>query len=78
LEHKTGIDLTVLLRLKKPSKTIHVYFQTFRIILNPSSVKNKATLGKFGLDEHNPLKSNHQTTDVVKHLYSTSGSFRGL
>jgi len=33
LEHKTGIDLTVLLRLKKPSKTIHVYFQTFRIIL---------------------------------------------
>ena len=25
---------------------------------------------KFPLDEHNPLKSNHQTTDVVKHLYT--------
>jgi len=25
---------------------------------------------KFRLDEHNRLKSNHQATDVVKHLYT--------
>ena len=25
--------------LKNPSKTIHFYFETFRIIINPSSVK---------------------------------------
>jgi len=36
---------------KSLQKTIHVFFftvfffETFRIILNPSSVKNKATLG---------------------------------
>jgi len=30
---------------------------------------------KFRLDEHNPLKSNHQTTDVVKHLYKYPGHF---
>ena len=30
---------------------------------------------KFHLDEHNPLKLNHQTTDVVKHLYTYSGYF---
>jgi len=28
---------------------------------------------KFRLDENDPLKSNHQTTDVVKHLYTYSG-----
>jgi len=30
---------------------------------------------KFFLGEHNPLKSNHQTTDVVKHLYTYPGHF---
>jgi len=30
---------------------------------------------KFRLDENNPLKSNHQTTDVVKHLYTYPGPF---
>jgi len=30
---------------------------------------------KFCLDERNPLKSNHQTTDVVKHLYTYPGHF---
>jgi len=30
---------------------------------------------KFRLDEHNPSKSNHQATDVVKHLYTYPGHF---
>jgi len=30
---------------------------------------------KFRLEEHNPLKSNHQTTDVGKHLYSHQDHF---
>ena len=30
---------------------------------------------KFRLEEHNPLKSNHQNTDVVKHLYSHPDHF---
>jgi len=30
---------------------------------------------KFRLDEHNSLKSNHQATDVVKHLYTYAGHF---
>ena len=30
---------------------------------------------KFRLDEHNPLKSNHQATDVVKHLYTYPDHF---
>jgi len=30
---------------------------------------------KFRLEEPNPLKSNHQTTDVVKHLYSHPDHF---
>ena len=30
---------------------------------------------KFLLDEHNPLKSNHQATDVVKHSYTYPGHF---
>ena len=30
---------------------------------------------KFCWDEHNPLKSNHQTTDVMKHLYTYPGIF---
>jgi len=30
---------------------------------------------KFRLDEHNPLKSNHQATDVVKHSYTYPGHF---
>jgi len=30
---------------------------------------------KFHLDEHNPLKSNQQITDVVKHLYTYPGHF---
>jgi len=30
---------------------------------------------KFRLDEHSPLKSNHQATDVVKHLYTYPGHF---
>ena len=30
---------------------------------------------KFRLEEHNTLKSNHQTTDVVKHLYSHPDHF---
>ena len=38
LEHKTG--MTVSSTLKKPSKKLYMfYFETFRIILNPSSVK---------------------------------------
>jgi len=40
LEHKTGIDLTVSLTLKAFKKLYVFYFETFRIILNPSSVKN--------------------------------------
>jgi len=28
----------------KSLKTIHVYFETFRIVLNPFSIGNKATL----------------------------------
>jgi len=39
LERKIGIDLTVSSTLKKPSKNYTFYFETFRIILNPSSVK---------------------------------------
>jgi len=30
---------------------------------------------KFCLDEHNPKKSNHQATDVVKHLYTYPDHF---
>ena len=30
---------------------------------------------KFRLDEHNPLKSNYQATDVVKHLYTYPDHF---
>ena len=30
---------------------------------------------KFRLDEHNPLKSNHQDTDAVKHLYTYPDHF---
>jgi len=30
---------------------------------------------KFRLDEHNPKKSNHQATDVVKHLYTYPDHF---
>jgi len=30
---------------------------------------------KFRQDEHNPLKSNHQATDVVKYLYTYPGHF---
>ena len=30
---------------------------------------------KFRLDEHNPSKSNHQATDVVKHLYTYPDHF---
>ena len=30
---------------------------------------------KFRLEEHNPSKSNHQNTDVVKHLYSHPDHF---
>ena len=30
---------------------------------------------KFRLDEHNPLKSNRQATDVVKHLYTYPDHF---
>ena len=30
---------------------------------------------KFRLDEHNPLKSNHQATDAVKHLYTYPNHF---
>ena len=30
---------------------------------------------KFRLDEHNPLKSHHQATDVVKHLYTYPDHF---
>jgi len=30
---------------------------------------------KFRLDEHNPLKSNRQATDVVKHLYAYPDHF---
>jgi len=30
---------------------------------------------KFRLEEHKPLKSNHQTTDVVKHLYAQPDHF---
>ena len=30
---------------------------------------------KFRLDEHNPLKSNHQATDVAKHLYTYPDHF---
>ena len=30
---------------------------------------------KFRLDEHNPLKSNHQASDVVKHLYTYPSDF---
>jgi len=33
---------------------------------------------KFRLDEHNPLKSKHHTTDVVKHLIHISRLFHGL
>jgi len=33
---------------------------------------------KFHLDEHNPLKSNQQITDVVKHLYTYPGHFMEL
>ena len=33
---------------------------------------------KFRLDEHNPLKSNHQATDAVKHSYTYPGHFTGL
>jgi len=36
LEHKIGIDLTVS---SKVLKIAMFYFETFRIILNPSSVK---------------------------------------
>jgi len=39
LEHKIGMDLTVSLTLKKPSKNYTFYSETFRINLNPSSVK---------------------------------------
>ena len=35
---------------------------------------NKRQLSK-RLEEHNPLKSNHQNTDVVKHLYSHPDHF---
>ena len=30
---------------------------------------------EFRLDEHNPIKSNQQATDVVKHLYTYPGHF---
>jgi len=30
---------------------------------------------KLRLDEHNPKKSNHQATDVVKHLYTYPDHF---
>jgi len=30
---------------------------------------------EISLDEHTPLKSNHQTTDVVKDLYTYLGHF---
>ena len=33
---------------------------------------------KIRLDEHNPKKSNHQTTDVVKHLYTYPDHFMGF
>ena len=33
---------------------------------------------KFHLDEHNTLKSSHQATDVVKHLYTYPGHFMDL
>jgi len=33
---------------------------------------------KFRLDQHNPLKLNHQATDVVKHLYTYPGHFIDL
>jgi len=42
LDHKIGIDLTVSPTLKKPSKNYMFYFETFRIILNPSSVKKQS------------------------------------
>ena len=30
---------------------------------------------KFCLNEHNPLRSNHQSTDVMNHLYKYPGHF---
>jgi len=39
MEHKTGIDLAVSLTLKSLQKLYMLYFETSRIILNPSSVK---------------------------------------
>ena len=38
-------------------------------------VRNQQRNLKFRLEEHNPLKSNHQNTDVVKHLYSHPDHF---
>jgi len=33
---------------------------------------------KFRLNEHNPLRSDHQSTDVINHLYKYPGHFHGL
>jgi len=57
LEHKTGIDLTVSSTLKKTFKKLCMfYFETFRIILNPSSVKKiKQHLAMSAIQNHKAL-----------------------
>jgi len=50
LEHKTGIDLTVSLTLKAFKKLYRFYFETFRIISNPSSVRCGAICCFFSQD----------------------------
>jgi len=76
-EHKTGIDLTVSSTLKKAFKKLYMfYFETFRIIINPSSVKKiKQHLAMSPIQNHKALRrKKRQCCDAkdVKHKSKTA------
>jgi len=57
MEHKTGIDLNSFINTKKSFKKLYMfYFETFGIILNPSSVKKiKQHLAMSAIQNHKAL-----------------------